>query len=638
MDNNSGFGSPEIKQIGLTGTTYTVTNHLPDNLYYWKVMAKLSDGSDTSWSDPWQFTYHLPVYTEPYWVPLYRLYNGDIDDHYYTTIPAHRDDYVQNKGYAYERIECYISDRKFNDANCGYLFHLWDKANNIHFYTSSESEKDEKIIDEFSYEGIVGFIYTQPFDWGVSLYRLYNSANTDYFLTVSEFEKDYAIENYGFSADSKVGYVSPIGILNPDSRLKFNISAGYGTRVGNGNYQYSRTDLRIPGIGMPFVFSRTYNSLNCGADGPLGHGWTHSFQARLIDDGIRVFVFWPDGHADYYNKHDNMTQTNPATAENTGCYDTLYDSEPNSDKLYTITRKDQTKYIFKIPESSFDPESPKVPFDVAQFRSIIDKNGKSIALTYDLNTGNLTTIRDTADRAITFTYYGNSEGNLGHIKTITGPAGRTLTFTYVYGHGLISKITADGNRYCYHFDSRGSTVGMTDGSENLVNKYAYDEYGGVLNSSEDNANPFRYVGKYGVMDEGNGLLFMRARYYDSDTGRFLSKDPLRGKLVDPGTLNRYVYVLGNPVSKIDPVGLSWWNPWSWKAHVDMYVHATMAYEEARRAEWYSAQYEIAEENNFTTAMEVIQRQRGSSVVKTGVIATKVGVEIIVNATVSPPSD
>ena len=67
VDNKSGFGSREINKTGLAGTTDTVTNHLPDNLYYWKVRAKLTDGSHTSWSDTWQFTYHLPVYTEPYW-------------------------------------------------------------------------------------------------------------------------------------------------------------------------------------------------------------------------------------------------------------------------------------------------------------------------------------------------------------------------------------------------------------------------------------------------------------------------------------------------------------------------------------------------------------------------------------------
>lgn len=151
-----------------------------------------------------------------------------------------------------------------------------------------------------------------------------------------------------------------------------------------------------------------------------------------------------------------------------------------------------------------------------------------------------------------------------YILDLNGPMSQALAETdsigdvinyYIYGHGLISRITADEQRYCYHFDSRGSTIAVSDHSENIVNKYAYDEFGEVLAENETIPNPFKYIGKYGVMDEGNGLLFMRARYYDVSIGRFLSKDPLRGELVDPGTLNRYVYAMGNPLMGIDPEGM-----------------------------------------------------------------------------------
>jgi RHS repeat-associated protein len=54
------------------------------------------------------------------------------------------------------------------------------------------------------------------------------------------------------------------------------------------------------------------------------------------------------------------------------------------------------------------------------------------------------------------------------------------------------------------------------------------------------------------MDEGNGLLFMRARYYDTSTGRFLNHDPIGFK---GGDWNLYAYVSENPLSEIDPSGL-----------------------------------------------------------------------------------
>ncbi|WP_246098331.1 RHS repeat-associated core domain-containing protein [Saccharibacillus brassicae] len=61
----------------------------------------------------------------------------------------------------------------------------------------------------------------------------------------------------------------------------------------------------------------------------------------------------------------------------------------------------------------------------------------------------------------------------------------------------------------------------------------------------------------------NGLYQMRARYYNPAIKRFVNRDVLSGSLSDGLTMNRYAYVNGNPVSYIDPFGLSadgatWW--------------------------------------------------------------------------------
>jgi hypothetical protein len=54
------------------------------------------------------------------------------------------------------------------------------------------------------------------------------------------------------------------------------------------------------------------------------------------------------------------------------------------------------------------------------------------------------------------------------------------------------------------------------------------------------------------MDEDNGLLYMRAMYYDPEVGRFISKDPI-GFI---GGLNLYGYAANNPTNKADPRGLN----------------------------------------------------------------------------------
>ncbi|KAA8756746.1 RHS repeat-associated core domain-containing protein [Paenibacillus sp. UASWS1643] len=60
------------------------------------------------------------------------------------------------------------------------------------------------------------------------------------------------------------------------------------------------------------------------------------------------------------------------------------------------------------------------------------------------------------------------------------------------------------------------------------------------------------------MTDANGLYYMRARYYDPKLKRFLNRDVIRGEIQDGQTFNRYAYVNGNPVSYIDPLGLSKW--------------------------------------------------------------------------------
>jgi RHS repeat-associated protein len=133
-------------------------------------------------------------------------------------------------------------------------------------------------------------------------------------------------------------------------------------------------------------------------------------------------------------------------------------------------------------------------------------------------------------------------------------ASGNITSYYVYdGIGLVAKITASGNVYYYHYDGIGTTIAMTDSSGNIVNKYAYDEFGNLLNSVEAISNPFLYVGQYGVMDDDNGLLYMRARYYDPEVGRFISKDPIGYE----GGLNLYGYGSNNPENLVDPTGLSY---------------------------------------------------------------------------------
>ncbi len=131
-------------------------------------------------------------------------------------------------------------------------------------------------------------------------------------------------------------------------------------------------------------------------------------------------------------------------------------------------------------------------------------------------------------------------------------ASNTITRYYIYGHGLMAMVDATSNQlYVYHFDGTGHTVAITNASQQTVNTYAYDPYGKIMAQQETVPQPFKYAGQVGIIDEGNNLYYMRARYYDANVGRFISEDPAGFA----GGLNLYAYVGGNPILLVDPSGL-----------------------------------------------------------------------------------
>jgi RHS repeat-associated protein len=129
-----------------------------------------------------------------------------------------------------------------------------------------------------------------------------------------------------------------------------------------------------------------------------------------------------------------------------------------------------------------------------------------------------------------------------------------VTNYYVYGLGLLYEVTPTNGTskvLTYHYDYRGSTVALTDGSGNVTDRVSYSPYGSITSRTGTNDTPFLFNGSYGVITEPNGQLNMRARFYNPTICRFLNPDQT-GFFSAP---NFYVYANGNPVSLTDPAGL-----------------------------------------------------------------------------------
>ena len=154
----------------------------------------------------------------------------------------------------------------------------------------------------------------------------------------------------------------------------------------------------------------------------------------------------------------------------------------------------------------------------------------------------------------TYTYNTNCKLSRLLMKTTDG-----VVTKYVYGNGLIGE-EVENTFKTYHFDFRGSTIAITDASGNITDTFAYDTYGKCISRTGTSDVIFGYNGRDGVVTDSNGLIYMRARYYSPEMKRFINADIVAGSITNAVTLNRFAYANGNPISFVDPFGLS---VWSW---------------------------------------------------------------------------
>ncbi|AZS13822.1 carbohydrate-binding protein [Paenibacillus lutimineralis] len=130
--------------------------------------------------------------------------------------------------------------------------------------------------------------------------------------------------------------------------------------------------------------------------------------------------------------------------------------------------------------------------------------------------------------------------------------GETLQASYTYGLNRLQVHLPNGQSETYSYDHLGSIVGLQDQQGKMIETHRYDEFGLLQTQTQtDRAVGFTYTG---YPYEDNGLYYAQARYYKPEVGRFISEYAYEGQISNPQSLNRYMYVLNNPLKYIDPRG------------------------------------------------------------------------------------
>jgi RHS repeat-associated protein len=179
-------------------------------------------------------------------------------------------------------------------------------------------------------------------------------------------------------------------------------------------------------------------------------------------------------------------------------------------------------------------------------------NGKTITMVYDAF-GNR--VAKTVNGVMTWYLVEDDVNPTGLPQVMEEKVGGAVERVYTYGLQRISQFQFFDNQWTasfYVYDGAGSVRQLTDSNGTPTDEYEYDAYGNSFTKSGTTPNNYLYRGEQ--YDPDLGLYYLRARYYNPATGRFLSRDPEDGYAKDPASLHKYLYAGGDPVNRIDSNG------------------------------------------------------------------------------------
>lgn len=143
----------------------------------------------------------------------------------------------------------------------------------------------------------------------------------------------------------------------------------------------------------------------------------------------------------------------------------------------------------------------------------------------------------------------------GYAQVVEETVGGAVTRQYTYGLQRISENQVVSNTWTpsfYGYDGFGTVRQLTNSAGTITDTYDYDAFGNKINSTGSTPNNYLYRGEQ--WDSDLGLYYLRARYYNPITGRFMSRDPEDGNPYVPGSLHKYLYAGGDPINASDPTG------------------------------------------------------------------------------------
>ena len=358
-----------------------------------------------------------------------------------------------------------------------------------------------------------------------------NAARTLDRLTVGAFAENYEQDKNGRS----VKITKTLGGQTYTKRFGYYKQGDHATNRVNTIY-YSKNGVSDGKV--TYTYDGMGNIISVNENGKQRYKYAYDKIGRLVSekelDGNREICYTYDNSGNILTKTENGTVTD-------------YRYKDGTDRLISLGTE-----LFAYDDMG-NPTTYRNMSCVwekgRQLKSISD-GANTVSFTYD-EFGMRTT--KTAGGITTNYVYEN--GKL--LREVTG----SDKIDFVYGSDGIIGFRTGNKNYLYRKNVFGDVTEIYSDNGTLVGKYSYTAFGECIVKVNEGGiaekNPIRYRGYY--YDEETSLYYLKSRYYDPITGRFITIDDI--SYIDPETingLNLYAYCGNNPVMNVDPNGTSWW--------------------------------------------------------------------------------
>jgi len=429
-------------------------------------------------------------------------------------------------------------------------------------------------VESFTYN-VLGNRISQTFPDGTTTY-IYDNRHR----LVKEVKHNNAILEYGYD---NVGNRTSLSFTPPNgattqvqyqydalSRLQ-KVIALNGETTYNYDLVGNRQQVSYPnGTHTHYVYDRL-NRLTSLEARKLDNSLLARYQYTLAPTGHRTQVVEHSGRVVDYT-YDDLYRLTEEKITDGGETIFSYQYDAVGNRVYSIEDGVHTQYTYDINDRLLTQGGATYSYDANGNNIRIEEEANVVRMDFDDDNRLIGVVtEDNGQVSSTVSYAYDADGNRvqttadGQVTqyVVDGNAGLSQVIAeldqnnqvgvnYLHGDDLIS-LSRESATHFFHYDGLGSTRALSDENAVVTDSYAYDAFGEGLQQTGNTENNYQYTGE--EVDPNTGNYYLRSRFYNPGSGRFLSMDSFEGVPQDPITLHKYLYGNGDPVNTVDPSGL-----------------------------------------------------------------------------------